>query len=59
LLHRGSASWLREFWLRSLPDGRCRAYYFCFYVLEHYADPTFRYAGLLDLFRYLTGFKKP
>jgi dolichol kinase len=28
----------------------CWAYYFCFYVLQHYADPTFRYAGLFDLF---------
>ncbi len=26
----------------------CRAYYFCFYVLEHYAGEG-RYAGLLDL----------
>jgi len=31
----------------------CRAYYFCFYVLEHYADPTFRYAGLHHLIRHL------
>ncbi|WP_338288672.1 hypothetical protein [Luteolibacter sp. LG18] len=27
----------------------CRAYYFCFYVLHHYGDPSFRYAGLWDL----------
>jgi hypothetical protein len=31
----------------------CRAYYFAFYVLEKYADPQFRYAGLLSLVRYL------
>ncbi|WP_437227417.1 hypothetical protein SH661x_000339 [Planctomicrobium sp. SH661] len=36
----------------------CRAYYFCFYVMQHYADPGFRYTGLLDLFLYLSGFKK-
>ena len=30
-----------------------RFYYFAFYVLEHYADPGFRYTGLLDLIRYL------
>ena len=30
-----------------------RFYYFAFYVLEHYADRTFRYSGLLDLVRYL------
>lgn len=27
----------------------CRFYYFLFYVLERYVDPTMRYAGLLDL----------
>lgn len=24
----------------------CRAYYFAFYVVEHYADPGFRFSGL-------------
>ena len=24
----------------------CRAYYFAFYVVEHYIDPKFRFAGL-------------
>ena len=27
----------------------CRFYYFLFYVLEKYVDPTLRYAGLWDL----------
>jgi hypothetical protein len=27
----------------------CRFYYFLFYVLEHYVDPTLRYAGVLAL----------
>lgn len=31
----------------------CRFYYFAFYVIEHYVDPTFRFAGLLAFFRYL------
>lgn len=31
----------------------CRAYYFAFYVLQHYAHPQFRYAGLGSLVRYL------
>ena len=30
-----------------------RAYYFAFYVIEKYADPTFRYAGLLSLLGYM------
>lgn len=27
----------------------CRFYYFLFYVLEKYVDPTLRYSGLLGL----------
>ena len=30
----------------------CRAYYFAFYVVEHYVDPNFHYSGLLSLVRY-------
>jgi len=33
--------------------GFARAYYFAFYVIEHYIDPGYRYAGLLDFLRYL------
>jgi hypothetical protein len=32
----------------------CRFYYFAFYVLERYIDPTFRFSGLFSLTRYLT-----
>ena len=31
----------------------CRFYYFAFYVLHHYADPSFKYSGLWDLAKYL------
>lgn len=31
----------------------CRFYYFAFYVLERYVDPTYRFAGLWSLVRYL------
>ena len=30
-----------------------RAYYFAFYVMQHYVDPGFRFAGLLSLVAYL------
>jgi uncharacterized RDD family membrane protein YckC len=33
--------------------GFSRAYYFAFYVIEHYIDPTFKFAGLIDVVRYL------
>lgn len=30
----------------------CRAYYFVFYVIEHYIDPNHRFAGLWAFARY-------
>lgn len=30
-----------------------RAYYFAFYVVQHYADPGYRYAGLWSFARYV------
>jgi hypothetical protein len=30
-----------------------RAYYFAFYVIEHYVDGRYKFAGLLSFFRYL------
>jgi hypothetical protein len=30
-----------------------RAYYFAFYVVEHYADPGYRFSGLGSFVRYL------
>ncbi len=31
----------------------CRAYYFAFYVIEHYVDPSYKFAGLGAFVRYL------
>ena len=28
--------------------GFCRAYYFAFYVIEHYVDPGYRFSGLFS-----------
>jgi hypothetical protein len=30
----------------------CRAYYFAFYVIEHYIEPGYRFAGLGSFIRY-------
>ncbi len=30
----------------------CRAYYFAFYVIQHYVDADYRFAGLLHFLRY-------
>lgn len=37
----------------------CRAYYFAFYVIEKYIDPTFRFSGLFSALRYLRGNRRP
>lgn len=36
-----------------------RAYYFAFYVIEHYIDPGYKYAGLLSFLHYLARRAKP
>ena len=30
----------------------CRCYYFAFYVIEHYIDPSYRFSGLLSVSQY-------
>jgi hypothetical protein len=31
----------------------CRAYYFAFYVIEHYVDPGYKFSGLGSFLAYL------
>jgi len=33
--------------------GFARFYYFAFYVIEHYVDPTYRFASLITFAKYL------
>ncbi len=37
----------------------CRFYYFAFYVIEHYVDPSYQFSGLLSFFRYFFAEKTP
>ena len=30
----------------------CRAYYFAFYVIEKYVDPTYKFSGLISFIKY-------
>ena len=32
--------------------GFCRAYYFAFYVIKHFVDPTYKFSGLIDFAKY-------
>ena len=58
LLLLSSSAWQQAALLAICIWAFCRFYYFAFYVLQHYADPEFRYSGLLDLARYLLRNKK-
>jgi hypothetical protein len=31
----------------------CRAYYFAFYVIEHYVDPAYKFSGLWSFVKYM------
>ena len=35
--------------------GFARAYYFAFYVIQHYVDGSYKFAGLLSFARYALG----
>jgi len=37
----------------------CRFYYFVFYVIEHYVDPSYRFSSFLSFARYLIQKKRP
>jgi hypothetical protein len=37
----------------------CRAYYFAFYVIEKYIDPSYRFSGLFSALRYLVTRRPP
>jgi hypothetical protein len=37
----------------------CRFYYFAFYVVEHYVDPSYRFSGLWSFARYLLRRNRP
>lgn len=39
--------------------GFCRFYYFAFYVIEHYVDSGYRFAGLWDFAKYLLFRRRP
>jgi hypothetical protein len=52
LLWLESPSWKVALLLLLAVWAFCRAYYFAFYVIEHYADPGYRFAGLVSFLRY-------
>ena len=51
LLLADNFSWGRALLLGLVVWSFCRAYYFAFYVIEHYVDASFRFAGLLSFLK--------
>jgi hypothetical protein len=45
--------WLTALLIVLLIWGSARFYYFLFYVLEKYVDPTLKYAGIGDMLKHL------
>ena len=54
-----SPTWQTVVLVGVLAWSAARFYYFLFYVLEKYVDPTLRYAGVLDQVKALLRRKKP
>jgi len=48
-----SFSWRGLFLVYVLVWASARLYYFCFYVIERYIDPSFRFAGVWSVVEYL------
>jgi hypothetical protein len=55
LLVAENPSWKVALLLALAVWGFARAYYFAFYVIEHYIDDSYKYAGLVDFLRYALG----
>ena len=45
-------SWSTGVLLTLVAWGSCRAYYFAFYVIQHFVDSSFRFSGLFDFARW-------
>ncbi|RBP37312.1 hypothetical protein DES53_11450 [Roseimicrobium gellanilyticum] len=51
------AAWKKALLLAMCVWAFCRAYYFAFYVIEKYVDPSFKFSGLGSAVKYLMGRK--
>lgn len=52
LLIAGNPGWRTVLLLALAVWCFCRAYYFAFYVIEHYVDPGFKFSGLMAFVKY-------
>ena len=59
LLILDNPTWQTAFLLAVAVWCFARFYYFAFYVIEHYVDPGYRFAGLWSFARYLLRRRRP
>ena len=52
-------TWTTAFCLLAIAWASSRAYYFAFYVIGHYVDPSFRFSGLIDFARWARRRRRP
>jgi hypothetical protein len=59
-LKSASAIWLKGwlFLFLGIASAACRAYYFAFYVIQHYVDDGYKFSGLISFCRYLLARKR-
>jgi hypothetical protein len=55
LLYLDNPAWKTALLLALAIWSFCRFYYFAFYVIEKYVDPTYKFSGLIAFARYLFG----
>jgi hypothetical protein len=53
LIFLGNPNWQTAVLLALAIWSFCRFYYFAFYVIEKYVDPTYKFSGLISFVRYL------
>jgi hypothetical protein len=53
-----SPSWRNAVYLSVTIWAFCRFYYFAFYVIQNYVDPSYRFSGLGSFFRYAFRLKR-
>ena len=53
LLLLDNLKWQTAFFLAVTVWSFCRFYYFAFYVIEKYVDPSHKFSGLISFARYL------
>lgn len=53
-----AGSWQVAFLLILAIWSFCRLYYFMFYVIEHYIDSSYKFAGIISFLRYLMTSRK-